>query len=52
MSLSEWRRQADRRLHQAATSFMAYWGTSVLVETLLERGADGDLAEAEAAIRA
>ena len=29
---------------------MAYWGTGVLVETLLERGAEGDLAEAQEAI--
>ena len=29
---------------------MACWGTGVLVETLLERGAEGDLAEAQEAI--
>ena len=29
---------------------MSVWATGVLVETLLERGAEGDLAEAEEAI--
>ena len=32
------------------TSSMALWGTGVLVETLLERGDQGDLAEAQEAI--
>ena len=29
---------------------MGVWGTGILVETLLERGAEGDLAEAQEAI--
>ena len=42
-------RQAVEDLHQAE-SFYGVWGTGVLVETLLERGAEGDLAEAQEAI--
>jgi hypothetical protein len=42
-------RQAVEDLHQAG-SFYGVWGTGVLVETLLERGAEGDLAEAQEAI--
>ena len=37
-------------LHQAGRPFYGVWGTGVLVETLLERGAEGDLAEAQEAI--
>ena len=37
-------------LHQAGRLGYVVWGTGLLVETLLERGAEGDLAEAEAAI--
>jgi hypothetical protein len=37
-------------LHQAGQLFYGVWGTGVLVETLLERGVEGDLAEAEEAI--
>ena len=43
-------RQAVNDLHQAARPFFGVWGTGVLVETLLERGAKGDLAEAQQAI--
>jgi hypothetical protein len=43
-------RQAVDELHQAGTVFYGLWGTGVLVETLLERGAEGDLAEAQEAI--
>jgi hypothetical protein len=43
-------RQAVDELHQAGRLGYGVWGTGVLVETLLERGADGDLAEAEEAI--
>jgi len=39
-------RQAVGDLRQAGHFFYGVWGTGVLVETLLERGADGDLAEA------
>jgi hypothetical protein len=42
-------RQAADELHQAGSSY-GVWGTGVLVETLLERGAEGDLAEAPEAI--
>ena len=43
-------RQAVDELHQAGRLFYGVWGTGVLVETLLERGADVDLAEAQEAI--
>ena len=43
-------RQAVNDLHQAARPFFGVWGTGVLVETLVERGAEGDLAEAQQAI--
>ena len=42
-------REAVDEMHQAG-SFYGVWGTGVLVETLLERGAQGDLAEAQEAI--
>ena len=43
-------RQAVDELHQAGRPFYGVWGTGVLVETLVERGAEGDLAEAQEAI--
>jgi hypothetical protein len=43
-------RQAVDDLHQAGRFFYSVWGAGVLVETLLERGAEGDLAEAQEAI--
>jgi hypothetical protein len=43
-------RQAVDELHQAGRLGYAVWGTGVLVEALLERGAEGDLAEAQEAI--
>jgi hypothetical protein len=43
-------RQAVDELRQAGNLFYGGWGTGVLVETLLERGTEVDLAEAEAAI--
>ena len=43
-------RKAVDELHQAGQLFYGVWGTGVLVETLLERGAEGDLAEAQEAI--
>ena len=43
-------RQAVDELHQAGRLGFGVWGTGVLVETLLERGAEGDLAEAQEAI--
>ena len=43
-------RQAVDELHQAGRLGYGVWGTGVLVETLLERGAEGDLAEAQEAI--
>ena len=43
-------RQAVDELRQAGNLFYGVWGTGVLVETLLERGAEGDLAEAQEAI--
>jgi class 3 adenylate cyclase len=43
-------RQAVDKLRQAGHLFYGLWGSGVLVETLLERGAEGDLAEAQAAI--
>ncbi len=42
-------RQAVDELRQAGHLFYGVWGTGVLVETLLERGAEGDLAEAQEA---
>ena len=43
-------RQAVDELHEAGRLGFGVWGTGVLVETLLERGAEGDLAEAQEAI--
>jgi class 3 adenylate cyclase len=43
-------RQAVDELHQTGQLVHGVWGTSVLVETLLERGAESDLAEAREAI--
>ncbi len=43
-------RQAVADLHQAGRLGYSVCGTGILVETLLERGAEGDLAEAEEAI--
>ena len=43
-------RQAVDELHQAGRLSYGIWGTGVLVETLLERGAEGDLAEVQQAI--
>ena len=43
-------RKAVDELHQAGRLFYGVWGTGVLVETLLDRGAEGDLAEAQEAI--
>jgi hypothetical protein len=43
-------RQAVDELHQAGRLGYGVWGTGVLVETLLERGAEGDLTEAQEAI--
>ena len=43
-------RQAVDDLHQAARLFYGVFGTGVLVEALVERGAEGDLAEAQEAI--
>jgi class 3 adenylate cyclase len=43
-------RQVVDDLHQAGRLGFGVWGTSILVETLLERGAEGDLAEAQGAI--
>jgi ATP/maltotriose-dependent transcriptional regulator MalT len=43
-------RQAVDELHQAENLFYGVWGTGLLVETLLERGTHGDLAEAQEAI--
>jgi class 3 adenylate cyclase len=37
-------------LHQVGRPFYGVWGAGVLVETLLERGAEGDLAEAQQAV--
>ena len=42
-------RKAVDDLHQSGRLFFGVWGTGVLVETLLERGAKGDLAEAQGA---
>jgi len=43
-------RQAVDELRQAGNLFYGAWGTGVLVETLLECGNQGDLAEAQEAI--
>ena len=43
-------RQAVDEMRQAGRLGLGVWGTGVLVETLLERGAEGDLAEAQEAI--
>jgi class 3 adenylate cyclase len=43
-------REAIDELQHAEYLFYGVWGTGVLVETLLERGAEGDLAEAQEAI--
>jgi class 3 adenylate cyclase len=43
-------RQAVDELHHEGRPFFGVWGTGVLVEALLERGAEGDLAEAQQAI--
>ena len=43
-------RTAVDELHQAGRLGYGVWGNGILVETLLERGAEGDLAEAQEAI--
>jgi hypothetical protein len=43
-------RKAVEELSQAGGLAYGVWATGILVETLLERGADGDLAEAQEAI--
>jgi hypothetical protein len=43
-------RQAVHELHEAGRLGHGIWGTGVLVETLLERGDESDLAEAHVAI--
>ncbi|MGB3333928.1 MAG: adenylate/guanylate cyclase domain-containing protein [Mycobacterium sp.] len=43
-------REAVDDLRDAGNVFYGVWGTGVLVETLLERGAEGDLTEADEAI--
>jgi hypothetical protein len=43
-------RQAVDELRQAGHLFYGVWGTGLLVETLLERGTEDDLAEAQKAI--
>ena len=43
-------RKAVDELHREGRFGYSVWGTGVLVETLLERGAEGDLAEAQEAI--
>jgi hypothetical protein len=43
-------RKAADEMQQAGRLGYGVWGTSVLAETLLERGAEGDLAEAQEAI--
>jgi hypothetical protein len=43
-------RQAVDELRQAGGLFYGVWGTGVLVQTLLERGAEGNVAEAQGAI--
>jgi len=42
-------RKAVDELHQAGRIGFGVWGTGVFVETLLERGAEGDVAEAQEA---
>ncbi|ORA99232.1 cyclase [Mycolicibacter minnesotensis] len=44
-------RTAVDDLCRVGNLFYGLWGTGLLVETLLERGADGDLTEAERALR-
>ncbi|WP_239651123.1 adenylate/guanylate cyclase domain-containing protein [Mycobacterium sp. UM_Kg27] len=48
-AIAEMRAAVDD-LREAGNVFYGVWGTGVLVETLLERGADGDRAEADEAI--
>jgi hypothetical protein len=43
-------RKAADEMHQAGRFGPGVWGTGLLVETLLERGAEGDLAEAQSGI--
>jgi ATP/maltotriose-dependent transcriptional regulator MalT len=43
-------RQAVAELRQAENLFYGLWGAGVLVETLLERGAQGDVVEAQQAL--
>ena len=43
-------RKAVDGMHQAGRLGYGVWGTGILVETLLERGTEGDLAEAQEAI--
>ncbi len=43
-------RKALDDLFRAGQLVYGVWGTAILVETLLDRGADGDVAEAEGAI--
>jgi class 3 adenylate cyclase len=43
-------RKAVDELHQAGRPFHGVWGAGILVETLLERGAEDDLTEAQEAI--
>jgi hypothetical protein len=43
-------RKAVDELHQAGRLGYGVWGTGILVETLLDRDAEGDLAEGQAAI--
>jgi hypothetical protein len=43
-------RKAGDELREAENVFYGVWGTGLLVEALLERGAEGDLAEAQEAI--
>ncbi|BBZ41615.1 AAA family ATPase [Mycobacterium conspicuum] len=43
-------RKAIGEMYRAGRPFFIVFGTGILVETLLERGADGDLAEAQQAV--
>ena len=43
-------RQAVNELHQEGQLFYGVWGAGVLVETLLDRGIEGDLTEAQETI--
>jgi hypothetical protein len=43
-------RKAVDELHQAGRLGYSVWGTGILVETLLERGAEDDLTQAQEAI--